>query len=855
MAAGTETVQMALEQSGAHVTGSLTTFQTFGNFRFAYHLDGTLDGQRLTFTLNETFPSPPGFFEGTGEIDESGNQLTFSVSGTTISGMATKEPRGLEVVSFDQAARSDVARNEPLTVTFDGAIDPRSVSSDAFVVRFGFDVFPGRVVVDGNTLTFHPTVLPGDRNDYEPATAPLINGLGFLAFGRYRLDILAGTPISIRATDGRSLRATFSASFATNDRFVPESPQARPRVVGLPTFSPGLILDGDVFGDPNSPSTLPLFDPTSVRISVTFSEPMLPGLFDPLRTFTVVNITPANPTVGCEVAGLGRPIPGNIERSADGLTFTFVPLVTLGDRPCTGEPFVFEVTLSAVLTDLAGITLAEPYVFHFATADKPTEPTFAVITEDFTTSTHQGSATDSSHPNTASWGGGRLTGPPVTRRTVDTSTRNPERPMNEPRPLTPDGSRVQVLYFPPDFTHDDGTAAGMESIVSMAWGPRFNSLFAATYPDMTMKLGISRSTVSQGLQATFDVNYSGFSDNPTVVFRGSYTVPTAENVAFWPWPDFQTDFEYAGTRSVVFEIDNAPGGDTEQLFRVTGSAPSPQRMLLGPYDSLTGDPLSCRDRHCVNGTFHQQFVLATKRSFGVSTYYDLGAEAIEFAAPLVVFDEARGRPCRLGQKSGCFAITWEGADATAMGIPDPNTATGFSPDVNIAIGHRFIRFEIRIDADPFTGIVPPDSLRELRISNDRRLMGSAARERHSASSHEERARITRDAQRERRLRRCTRARRGRGARLTDDSPRAAGERLRDSADRRRLASRSKSKIRYDHVEPEGAPVGFFFRSDSSGRVDGRTRSRVVRSRRNDRWQLAIVLASRPCGTPCARRRL
>jgi hypothetical protein len=51
-------------------------------------------------------------------------------------------------------------------------------------------------------------------------------------------------------------------------------------------------------------------------------------------------------------------------------------------------------------------------------------------------------------------------------------------------------------------------------------------------------------------------------------------------------------------------------------------------------------------------------------------------------------------------------VTWEGAHANASGMPDPGSQTGFSEDINLADGHRFIRFEIVFNGNPFTGIVP-----------------------------------------------------------------------------------------------------------------------------------------------------
>jgi hypothetical protein len=241
----------------------------------------------------------------------------------------------------------------------------------------------------------------------------------------------------------------------------------------------------------------------------------------------------------------------------------------------------------------------------------------------------------------------------------------------------------------------------------MAWGVHAGSVFASTYPGLTLKLGHSRFTISNGIQTSFDTNFAGVDPSPTTVFQGSYGVPSASNEAFWPWPEFQREFDYDGTHSVIFEIDAAPGGDADQLLRWTGFSPSPTRLIVAPFESEIGNYLVCRGNSCHSAHLQQEFVLATKRSFAVSTYYDLGGTAIDAAAPLVDFVESLGGPLADGVRSGGFSIAWDAASAGPTGEPDPTTATGFTSDFAAAvIGHRFVRFQITIDADPFTGAVP-----------------------------------------------------------------------------------------------------------------------------------------------------
>src|SRR5262249_6661213 len=154
------------------------------------------------------------------------------------------------------------------------------------------------------------------------------------------------------------------------------------------------------------------------------------------------------------------------------------------------------------------------------------------------------------------------------------------------------GNRLQMLYYRDNFNNtQSGTGPGVESFISMAWGPKSNFVFASVYPNITLKLGHSRFTVSNGLlnQSSFDQNYQGFPNNPTVVSSGRYEVPNRQNQQWWPWPDFAIDFEYSGASSVLWEANVAPADDpntsTYQLFRNTSTAPTPGRRIYDVFDA------------------------------------------------------------------------------------------------------------------------------------------------------------------------------------------------------------------------------------------------------------------------------
>jgi hypothetical protein len=640
-------------------------------------------------------------------------------------GGGSEEASFLELISFEQAERTDVARNQPLVFHFSAPIDRRSVSVDGFQIRSGLEVVEGRVMVEGRTLIFFPTVLPGERNDYTPNNNPPINGIGLRPAARYEVQAIANSPFSIRSRNGRPLSSPISVTFTTTTSFLPEDPPVPPQIVGEPIVFPERVIPGGSFFNPNDP---PIFDPTNIRVSVQFSEPMNPGRLNPFTTFTVVNIMDFDPN-SCPIGvpGLGEPILGNLELSPDASLVTFEPVLTLGDLPCSTDPFIFEVTVSPDLTDLAGNRLvdaggrplAEPFVFFFGTRDKPGEPNFAQRTEHFDDAINRGTIRDDVvHFTTALWtGNGVLEGLPVTRRTVTVQDVETSPPSLLADPLRPVGSRMQLLHFRDDFRdRTSGQGPFAESFIAMSWGPRSNYVFAATYPLVTLQLGHSDATVSAGLAATFDRNFSSVPNNPTVVFEGTYTIPNSVHSPWYPWPEFTTDFEYRGTGTIVFEANVAPGGETYQLFRNTSTASTPLRRIYDRYNATAAScpclpptpPAQCpSSAGCAENTvYHQQFVLASKKSYGVSRYYDTQSGSPDYAAALIVFDESRGGPCGPAERNGCFIVTWDGAHANASGRPDPMTQTGFSEDINRVDGHRFIRFEILFNGHAFSGNVP-----------------------------------------------------------------------------------------------------------------------------------------------------
>lgn len=604
----------------------------------------------------------------------------------------------LAIESVDVEGRTDVERNRPVVVTFNSPIDPSSVGVAGFSVRSAQGVVPGRVEVDGARVTFFPTVLPEDRNDYVPDNSPAPNGLGFPESARLELVVVGSSPLSVRSRRGRSPLETRTIAFATSNAFLAEEPPVPPRLAGVPVFDPPPI-DHLESPDPRDPARSPLVDPSRCAVTVRFTEPMDPRRFNPFLTFTITNETPGYP-------GAGLPVLGRIAASGDARSFTFAPLFTLGDLPSSSEPFLFRIRIDGVrardpqdpraLADLSGEGLAgEPSVdgssgpiaapidFYFRTVDKEGEPNFGSFTEEFDDTRFRGGSPDD--PTTALWTtSGYLDAPPATRSTVTVDPTDGGFLL--PQPLTREGNRAQFLFF----AASDFASIGEESLVGWEWGPRSNFVFAAEYRGLRVSVGHTRRDAVTGLGFDFAGTFSGFPDNPTRVFSGDYAVPNSLSATYFPWPEFETDFEYDGVSNVSIDVDVPPGAATFQLFRCASPGPLPVRRTYGPSGSATAIAGE-------NTVYHSRFAFVRKKSYAVSRLIDTGIGDPDFVAPLVVADASRA--------GSSYGLTFRGEDEGAGGIPN-GVPVGPFDDMDRLDGVRHVLFRFELRADPFTGVLP-----------------------------------------------------------------------------------------------------------------------------------------------------
>ncbi len=602
----------------------------------------------------------------------------------------------VERVDLGDAAA--VERNRPIAVTFSSPVDPESVTPASFHVRRGAEVVPGRIEIEGRRVTYFPTLLPGDRDDYRAAPPAPRNGVGFPSGGRYQLVVLGSGPLAMRSTGRREISETTTIRFQTGASFVAESPAVAPRLVAPPSFDPE-PLDSGFEPDPRHPSLAPLVHPSRVKVTVTFTEPMDPGRFDPFDTFSVTNATEGDPAFGSTV--LGR-----VVASGDARSFTFVAATSLGDREGTPEPSLFRVRLDGALegdplterrlADLAGNPLAGnpdvdghagpiggPVDFFFRTADSPGEPEYGTLTETFEDDAlRSGSRLD---PTTAIWpSGGWLEGAPATRTAVTVDP--PDTGFLLPQPLTSGGNRIQLRYT----KSPDLAAVRALSLVGWEWGPRSAFVFASTYRGMTVTVGPAQRELEPGSSPVFSDNFDRAFGAPRRVFAGDYSVPTLFGAIFFPWPEFETDFEYDGESGLVFDVDVPPGAESFQLFRQHASGPNPWRRLFGPSGSATAEAGD-------DTVYHTRFSFVRKRTVGVSRLVDTGVPDPDYVPPVMLVDASRA-----GTSAALF---FRGEDDDGHGGPDGRT-TGVVEDLDALDGMRFFQFRVALDADPFTGVVP-----------------------------------------------------------------------------------------------------------------------------------------------------
>ena len=147
-------------------------------------------------------------------------------------GDAGKDPDedDLVAISFSHAERTDVYRNQPVTITFNVPVKKSTVSDRTIQVRTGPNlktVAMGRFHVDGNQVVFDPRQV---QQDLRTQTIIGPHPFGYNPLATYQVLVL-GPPTPavkmVKSKAGKKVVQEFFATFRTIDEYMPELTQPR----------------------------------------------------------------------------------------------------------------------------------------------------------------------------------------------------------------------------------------------------------------------------------------------------------------------------------------------------------------------------------------------------------------------------------------------------------------------------------------------------------------------------------------------------------------------------------------------------------------------------------------------------
>lgn len=653
---------------------------------------------------------------------------------------ASYDPKELALVRLEPAdGESSVPRNRVVRMFFNTQVLPESVDDQSILVRIGgtFQTRPeGAFLTTGDTVEFDPTVAAnGGRN-----------ALGFPAGEQVLVEIrlkfpndgvpaeqflqnIEGNPIGIASGDN-------IITFVTGAGWIDPVP-GPPGVLGL-DFTPGPNNIGQV--------------PPNAAVTIVFSEPIDPGTFTLGKNIFLTNNTPTAPP-----SIFQQDIPSLVFFDGSLTRYTLQPVFGFGqgpfkvltnfidpDAPSTFNP-------NNLPSDLGGNKVQNFTFFgQFETQFDPNAQTYGLLKEDFLNTTKRNQAfTD------ALWGNDpefpfALVGQPITKRNqqcniaaitgvsggttvIDNNppgigeedycpTQNPlvgsDSIINVGNPPASAGRRQMNLYRQAEL-------GARGTVVRIAWGPDSDATFAATYPGVIMRLGHKQAgtdLANAGMFEQFDVD--GY---VTLVNQKDYTVPQAFDVnggatndGYLDWPQLDIFFDFDGQNDLLLDVEAAMG-NTFQTFRtflaldqifgvcncfnfagcsLTNNSIG-QRQMDSTYggDAADPGPIPATVANPAPFVHVMEFELAKLRSDARSLYYDSGVADPDYLSPII---------SPLVQSGGAtIEVTWSGSfDGIVEDVP-------FTPNINSIDNHRYIRWNVVMRANLFTGGRPRIDILEI----------------------------------------------------------------------------------------------------------------------------------------------
>jgi hypothetical protein len=249
-------------------------------------------------------------------------------------------------------------------------------------------------------------------------------------------------------------------------------------------------------------------------------------------------------------------------------------------------------------------------------------------------------------------------------------------------PAWPNGCRVQVSYKQSDIGQPG-------AITQIYWGPSSNALFAATHPNIKIRVGHTKDTEGV-LGSIFADNFLG--GLPLPAYDGSYDIPQRADIdpqnaqgGFWPYPDLSSPFEFNGQNGLLVDYAVQPANDCQLLrywFHGTGAGfpgyPGIRQLIA---DKPDADSANKATQPLVYDT---EVIKKRRTTVAQSKFYNSNALQPDYGTPILSPANQPG--------GASFSLEWQGADD----VSKTETYTPWAATTDIADGKRYIRFRVKL---------------------------------------------------------------------------------------------------------------------------------------------------------------
>lgn len=255
-------------------------------------------------------------------------------------------------------ARTEIAQNERIFLTFSEDVDPNTVSTSSILFRTATGAEAvGELLVSGNRVEFVPTLsVSGGQTFY-----------GFTNGETYIMTIVGGddVPAVVRGTSGRAFGKTLTCTLTSRRGIIDYDESAPTATLVSPVTTQNVARDALIEIEFSE-----LIDPT----------PFLNAVLSPVRFWVRGGVGNGNGGIECDPSSDRQPLAGSSFPSFDAArgtsTLSFVPSNLLPGNACV------EIEMGSEIVDMSG-RAALPQTFTFTTVAVPLQTTTMV--EDFTT--------------------------------------------------------------------------------------------------------------------------------------------------------------------------------------------------------------------------------------------------------------------------------------------------------------------------------------------------------------------------------------------------------------------------------------------------------------------------------------